>query len=201
MRKRLQNASIVCQEKDTKKLTEELSATTKELQLLRHQLKVMRRSIEKKAVPVKQTKTRVRVTAQNKPCEKPAEQEADADAEVEMQAEQVQPADTENFPDHVPQLNEILESYQYHQEGPDPSYRLQNNVKSKIYRIKRFIAYIAVGQSHLHEFTFLDNAPRIREWVRSLMKEKVVPSTRTLRQKCSPIYGLHKGYTTPHLPP
>ncbi|XP_076852287.1 uncharacterized protein LOC143505579 isoform X2 [Brachyhypopomus gauderio] len=164
--------NCVSRKQHIKKLTEELSDTTKELQLLRHQIKAMRRSIKKRELAAKHPKTRASVTAQ-KPCEKPAEQEA----EVDLQAEEAQPAATENFPEHVPQLNELLEDYQHHQEGPDPSYRLKNNVKSKIYRIKRFIAFMAVGQSHLHEFTFLDNAPRIREWVRSLMIEKVVAST------------------------
>lgn len=56
----------------------------------------------------------------------------------------------------------LLEEYKGHSEGPNPTTKLKENVASKIYRIKKFLAYMAQGESKLGTFLFLDNTQKIR---------------------------------------
>ncbi|KAA0708119.1 hypothetical protein E1301_Tti022006 [Triplophysa tibetana] len=66
------------------------------------------------------------------------------------------------FPDHVAVLNTLMEQYRAHQEGPDPSTKLRDNVASKVYRIKRFVAYMAQGGGKLQTLDFLNDTERMR---------------------------------------
>ncbi|KAA0701564.1 hypothetical protein E1301_Tti023204 [Triplophysa tibetana] len=64
-----------------------------------------------------------------------------------------------------------MEQYRAHQEGPDPSTKLRDNVASKVYRIKRFIAYMAQGGGKLQTLDFLNQTERMRrqdQWVKTL---------------------------------
>ncbi|KAL0147082.1 hypothetical protein M9458_057606, partial [Cirrhinus mrigala] len=51
---------------------------------------------------------------------------------------------------------ELIEEYRRHQEGADPSEKLKNNVASKIYHIKQFLGYMAVGKTNLASMVFLN---------------------------------------------
>ncbi|KAA0702527.1 hypothetical protein E1301_Tti020932 [Triplophysa tibetana] len=66
------------------------------------------------------------------------------------------------FPDHVAVLNTLMEQYRAHQEGPDPSTKLRDNLASKVYRIKRFITYMAQGGGKLQTLDFLNQTERMR---------------------------------------
>nr|XP_055065242.1 uncharacterized protein LOC129447502 [Misgurnus anguillicaudatus] len=70
-----------------------------------------------------------------------------------------------HFPDHVAVLNELLESYRRHQEGPAPSRKLKENVSGKVFRIRSFMAHMAEGQGRLQTLAFLDNPERIQRYV------------------------------------
>lgn len=59
--------------------------------------------------------------------------------------------------------DQLLEEFARHEEGPDPTARLKNNVQSKVFRIKNFLAFMSHGQTNLATFVFLDNTQRIRE--------------------------------------
>ncbi|XP_065114058.1 uncharacterized protein [Paramisgurnus dabryanus] len=73
-----------------------------------------------------------------------------------------------HFPDHVSALNVLMEQYRDHQEGPDPTPKLRENVSGKIYRIRKFMAYMAMEGGRLQTLEFLDNSERLRKWVSSL---------------------------------
>ncbi len=57
--------------------------------------------------------------------------------------------------------DEILEEYRQHQLGPDPTPKLRENVGGHIYRIKKFIAFMAEGKDKLSDFCFLNNTAKI----------------------------------------
>ncbi len=73
--------------------------------------------------------------------------------------------------------DEQIEEYRRHQEGADPSEKLKNNVASKIYRIKQFMGYMAVGKSNLASLTFLNETNRMRSWVNNLHQSKITEPT------------------------
>ncbi|XP_073729960.1 uncharacterized protein [Misgurnus anguillicaudatus] len=82
-----------------------------------------------------------------------------------------------HFPDHVAVLNELLESYRRHQEGPAPSRKLKENVSGKVFRIRSFVAHMAEGQGRLQTLAFLDDPERIRRWVGNLGRSKITATT------------------------
>ncbi|XP_055027024.2 uncharacterized protein [Misgurnus anguillicaudatus] len=82
-----------------------------------------------------------------------------------------------HFPEHVTCLNVLLNEYRRHQEGPEPTPKLRENVGGKIYRIKNFLSFMAKGRSKLHTLTFLNDMDRIRGWVHSLRKKVIVDTT------------------------
>lgn len=59
--------------------------------------------------------------------------------------------------------DELLEEYRRHQEGPDPSRKLRENVSGKIYRIKKFLAFMAEGKTNLSSLVFLNETARIHK--------------------------------------
>ncbi|XP_057184636.1 uncharacterized protein LOC130551100 [Triplophysa rosa] len=61
-----------------------------------------------------------------------------------------------------------MEQYRRHQEGPDPTPKLRDNVTSNVYRVKKFIAYMAKGGGKLQTLEFLDDTDRMRRWVKTL---------------------------------
>lgn len=61
-------------------------------------------------------------------------------------------------------LDELLEDFRRHQEGPEPSMKLKDSVQSQVRQIKKFLGFMAVGKSHLATLEFLDNPSRIREY-------------------------------------
>ncbi|CAM4733354.1 unnamed protein product [Leuciscus chuanchicus] len=81
------------------------------------------------------------------------------------------------FPDHVPVLNLLLEEFRGHQEGADPTPRLVNNVGSKVFRIRNFVAYMAAGQTDLASLAFLNQTARMRSWHNSLNQAKIAEPT------------------------
>ncbi|KAI2647251.1 hypothetical protein H4Q32_026407 [Labeo rohita] len=82
-----------------------------------------------------------------------------------------------SIPDHVSVLNEILEEYRRHQLGPDPTTKLRENVGCQIYRIKKFIAFMAEGKGKLSDFCFLNETAKLHAWVSSLRKSNMTVTT------------------------
>ncbi|XP_039550555.1 uncharacterized protein LOC120495189 [Pimephales promelas] len=82
-----------------------------------------------------------------------------------------------HYPDHVGALNEIVEEYRRHREGPDPGTKLKENVGCQVYRIKKFLAAMARGKQNLADFRFLDDTARIHGWVSSLRRAKMTVTT------------------------
>ncbi|XP_051949113.1 uncharacterized protein LOC127620061 [Xyrauchen texanus] len=74
-------------------------------------------------------------------------------------------------------LNVLLEEYRGDQEGPEPNPKLKENVGGKIYRIKNFIAFMAVGHTNLSSLLFLNDTPRIRGWISRLRACKMKETT------------------------
>lgn len=56
----------------------------------------------------------------------------------------------------------LLEEFRGHQLGADPSPRLVNNVGSKLFRIRNFVSFMAVGQPELASLCFLNDTARMR---------------------------------------
>ncbi|RXN15049.1 hypothetical protein ROHU_028371 [Labeo rohita] len=81
------------------------------------------------------------------------------------------------YPDHVSVLNEILEEYRRHHLGPDPTTKLRENVGCQIYRIKKFIAFMAEGKGKLADFCFLNETAKLHAWVSSLRKSNMTVTT------------------------
>nr|XP_055063038.1 uncharacterized protein LOC129446112 [Misgurnus anguillicaudatus] len=81
------------------------------------------------------------------------------------------------FPDHVVALNELLAEFRRHHEGPEPSRKLRDNVTSKVYRIRAFVAYMAEGKSRLATLRFMDDPERMRTWVTNLRASKMTETT------------------------
>ncbi|XP_051553439.1 uncharacterized protein LOC127440720 isoform X3 [Myxocyprinus asiaticus] len=82
-----------------------------------------------------------------------------------------------HYPEHMAALNELLEEYRRQQEGPDPSYKLKENVSGKIYMIKKFIAFMAQGKEKLDNLVFLNKMASIRAWISSLRQAKIKETT------------------------
>ncbi|XP_073729949.1 uncharacterized protein [Misgurnus anguillicaudatus] len=90
---------------------------------------------------------------------------------------EVEESEMPHFPDHVSALNDFLEEYRKHQEGPNPSRKLKENVGGKIYRIRAFIAFMAAGKSRLSSLEFLKDTEKIWKWVSSLKATKAAETT------------------------
>lgn len=73
--------------------------------------------------------------------------------------------------------DKLLEEYRRHQEGVDPGPKLQNNVSSKVYRIKKFLGYMSEGKTNLGRLIFLNNTGRIRSWLGTLRKARITETT------------------------
>ncbi|XP_067307638.1 uncharacterized protein [Pseudorasbora parva] len=59
------------------------------------------------------------------------------------------------FPDYVPALNVLIEEFRGHQEAADPGPRLVNNVASKVFRFKNFLAKWRRGRRIWPAWAFL----------------------------------------------
>lgn len=70
-----------------------------------------------------------------------------------------------------------LDEYRGHLEGADPSPKLLNNVGSKMFRIRRFLGYMSVGQSNLASLAFINQTKRMRAWLNSLKQSKISDPT------------------------
>ncbi|XP_073721050.1 uncharacterized protein [Misgurnus anguillicaudatus] len=66
------------------------------------------------------------------------------------------------FPDHVVALNNLLKAFRRHHEGAEPSRKLRDNVASKIFRVRAFVAHMAEGNIRLATLKFLDDTEKIR---------------------------------------
>ncbi|RXN39294.1 LRR and PYD domains-containing 3-like protein [Labeo rohita] len=88
-----------------------------------------------------------------------------------------EPSASKEQTDHVSVLNEILEEYRRHQLGPDPTTKLRENVGCQIYRIKKFIAFMAEGKGKLSDFCFLNETAKLHAWVSSLRKANMTVTT------------------------
>lgn len=74
-------------------------------------------------------------------------------------------------------VDDLLEEYRRHQEGANPGPKLQNNVASKLFRIKKFLGYMAEGKTGLAKLLFLNNTGRIRSWLGSLRNARITETT------------------------
>ncbi|XP_051984259.1 uncharacterized protein LOC127644880 isoform X7 [Xyrauchen texanus] len=88
-----------------------------------------------------------------------------------------EPKKDPHYPEHMAVLNELLEEYRRHQEGPDPSNKMKENVSGKIYMIKKFIAFMAQGKEKLDTLIFLNKMARLRAWISSLQQAKIKDTT------------------------
>ncbi|XP_073729772.1 uncharacterized protein [Misgurnus anguillicaudatus] len=73
--------------------------------------------------------------------------------------------------------DELLVKFRRHHEGPEPSRKLRDNVTSKIYRIRAFVAYMGEGKSRLATLRFMDDPERMRTWVTNLRASKMTETT------------------------
>lgn len=69
--------------------------------------------------------------------------------------------------------DQVIEEFRGHHEGTDPSPKLINNVSSKIFRIKNFVAYLSAGQTDLASMTFINNAAKMQSWILFLRQAKI----------------------------
>ncbi|KAJ4924404.1 hypothetical protein JOQ06_000644 [Pogonophryne albipinna] len=81
------------------------------------------------------------------------------------------------FPDHVTVLIDILEEFRKLQAGPRPSQKLLNNVNSKMYRIRHFVAWMSEGMPRLSKLKFLGQLDRLQGWVSHLRECSMALST------------------------
>ncbi|CAM4569148.1 unnamed protein product [Leuciscus chuanchicus] len=65
------------------------------------------------------------------------------------------PSTSQQLQDDEAVLNEIVEQYRRHREGPDPGTKLKENLVCKVYRIKKFLAVMSRGKKNLADFLFL----------------------------------------------
>ncbi|CAM4574988.1 unnamed protein product [Leuciscus chuanchicus] len=71
--------------------------------------------------------------------------------------------------------NTIMEEFRVNQLGPDPTSKHTDNVNAKMYRIKKFLRYMAEGKSRLSTLCFLNETSRIHASLRkALMKETTI---------------------------
>lgn len=73
--------------------------------------------------------------------------------------------------------DQLMEEIQGHWEGVDPTPKLRNNVSSKVFRIKNFLAHMSAGQTNLASFVFLDNRAKIRSWLSFLRQCQISEPT------------------------
>lgn len=73
--------------------------------------------------------------------------------------------------------DDLLDEYRRHQEGTDPGPKLQNNVASKMFRIKKFIGFMTVGKTSLANLVFLNDTTRIRSWLSTLRQARITETT------------------------
>ncbi|RXN21412.1 hypothetical protein ROHU_004691 [Labeo rohita] len=88
-----------------------------------------------------------------------------------------EPSASKEQPDHMSVLNEIVDEYRRHQLGPDPTTKLRENVGCQIYRIKKFIVFMAEGKGKLSDFCFLNETAKLHAWVSSLRKANMTVTT------------------------
>ncbi|CAM4539474.1 unnamed protein product [Leuciscus chuanchicus] len=74
-------------------------------------------------------------------------------------------------------LKTIMEEFRVNQLGPDPSSKHKDNVNAKMYRIKKFLQYMAEGKSRLSTLCFLNETSRIHAWISSLRHAKMKETT------------------------
>nr|XP_055049547.1 uncharacterized protein LOC129435054 [Misgurnus anguillicaudatus] len=110
---------------------------------------------EEEAGPSKKRGTRERTPRPSSP--PPQEPPAGGSDPVEEESA------TSRYPEHSAVLNQLLEEYRLHQQGPEPSRKLKENVAGKIYRIRSFIGHMAAGKGRLSTLEFLDNPGMIRK--------------------------------------
>lgn len=67
----------------------------------------------------------------------------------------------------------LLEEYWGHHEGANLTPEVKNNVASKVFHIRHFIAYMAAGRSDLASLTFLNQTNRMGSWLNSLTQAKI----------------------------
>ncbi|KAI7808200.1 hypothetical protein IRJ41_020067 [Triplophysa rosa] len=78
---------------------------------------------------------------------------------------------------NVANVDDVLEKLREFQEGPDPSRKLKENISGKIYRVKKFLAFMAEGKSNLSNMVFLNETRKINSWVSSLSRSGVTETT------------------------
>ncbi|XP_066532008.1 uncharacterized protein [Hoplias malabaricus] len=172
-------------QKQISDLTDTNVSLTKEVHLLRRQNRLLQRRVMKK--PLIRMQVSHAAQAPPHPCEGsdvgPEKSDSMPEEPSMAQAPSLEKAPESKsklqfpFPDHIPELNELLANFQHHQEGPDPSTKLKYNVQCKVFRIQNFISFMAHQKSNLASLTFLDNVSKIREWFLLLSAGKILPST------------------------
>nr|XP_055065259.1 uncharacterized protein LOC129447519 [Misgurnus anguillicaudatus] len=172
-------------------LNDQVDALTSSLaELTKRYKKLLRRQTARPAQEVRRVTGKLlsALEAPVSPDREEAPPEATGDSPPEVEAGPVtpppQPEEEEGgessgpqFPDHVVALNELLAEFRRHHEGPEPSRKLRDNVTSKIYRIRAFVAYMAEGKSRLATLRFMDDPERMRTWVTNLRASKMTETT------------------------
>nr|XP_055065290.1 uncharacterized protein LOC129447551 [Misgurnus anguillicaudatus] len=109
--------------------------------------------------------------------EQELELEPEAPREPEAPGRSDPVEDRAMYPENNAVLNELLEEFRRHQQGPEPSRKLKENVAGKVYRIQSFIGHMAEGKGRLSTLEFLHDPERIRKWLSSLRSYKVAETT------------------------
>ncbi|XP_073730752.1 uncharacterized protein [Misgurnus anguillicaudatus] len=171
-------------------LNEQVDALTSSLaELTRRYKKLLRRQTARPAQEVRRVTGKLlgALEAPVSPDREEAPPEATGDSPPEVEAgpvtppplpeEEAEESSGPQFPDHVVALNELLAEFRRHHEGPEPSRKLRDNVTSKIFRIRAFVAYVAEGKSRLATLRFMDDPERMRTWVTNLRASKMTETT------------------------
>ncbi|RXN37522.1 hypothetical protein ROHU_001978 [Labeo rohita] len=173
-----------------KKLQDEVADLSKQIDTLTEALRDVSRKyrlLRKRSLPTPSGQvarvTRTLLSAISSPEEKEGPEQSVAEPE-EQEEEGPGPSKKTRtttmahpFPDHVPALNQLMEEIQGHWEGVDPTPKLRNNVSSKVFRIKNFLAHMSAGQTNLASFVFLDNRAKIRSWLSFLRQCQISEPT------------------------
>ncbi|XP_073711536.1 uncharacterized protein [Misgurnus anguillicaudatus] len=172
-------------------LNDQVDALTFSLaELTRRYKKLLRRQTARPAQEVRRVTGKLlgALEAPVSPDREEAPPEATGDSPPEVEAgpvtppplpeeEEAEESSGPQFPDHVVALNKLLAEFRRHHEGPEPSRKLRDNVTSKIFRIRAFVAYMAEGKSRLATLRFMDDPERMRTWVTNLRASKMTETT------------------------
>ncbi|KAA0706398.1 hypothetical protein E1301_Tti021724 [Triplophysa tibetana] len=174
-------AKLMKENADLNKQNDILATTLKEVTKRYKRLKRRTASLPSSQVcsAAKKLLSTLEPEIEGEPSAQPSEEPASVSASPLASTSQREPQDElPYYPEHVVALNDdLVNEYKSHQEGSDPSAKLKNNVASKVFRIKHFLGYMAEGKSTLGNMLFLNDTPKIRQWMDKLRASRITETT------------------------